>query len=203
MKREVFVSYSQTDRSRAFELVDYLESHGISAWIAPRDIQPAADWAEAIIEAISAASLMVLVFSAQCDTSPQVRREVERAVHRGIPVLTFRLENVIPTRSLEYFLSTQHWMDAFDAPIDACFERLVQHIAGLTSTSDASAAKVVGADLRLLRDSLVDSVGPIGTLLLQRAVRAGLSGQLLVDTLAGEIDAPAQRKAFLTRHGSA
>ena len=99
--RDVFVSYSQADRECAFQLVARLESRGIGVWVAPRDISPATDWAEAIIEAISGARLMVLVFSASCNASPQVRREVERAVHREIPILPFRIEDVLPAKSLE------------------------------------------------------------------------------------------------------
>ena len=43
-----------------FELVERLEARGLTVWIAPRDISPAADWAAEIIDAISAARLMVL-----------------------------------------------------------------------------------------------------------------------------------------------
>jgi hypothetical protein len=51
----------------------------------------------------------VLVFSASAYASPQVRREVERAVHKGVSLLPVRIEDVLPSKSLEYFLSTQHW----------------------------------------------------------------------------------------------
>lgn len=116
MAREVFVSYSQPDRDCAFELVAQLEASDFSVWIAPRDISPSADWAAEIIAAISAARLMVLVFSTHSNASPQVRREVERAVHKQLPVLPFRIEEVLPSSSLEYFLSSQHWLDAFPPP---------------------------------------------------------------------------------------
>jgi hypothetical protein len=46
MARDVFVSYSVPDRDCAFELVTRLEARGLSVWIAPRDISPAAEWAE-------------------------------------------------------------------------------------------------------------------------------------------------------------
>ena len=60
MSRDVFVSYSLPDRDCAFELVARLEGRGLSVWIAPRDISPAAEWAEEIIDAISSARLMLL-----------------------------------------------------------------------------------------------------------------------------------------------
>jgi hypothetical protein len=43
---------------------------------------------------------------------------VERAVNRGLPIIPFRIENVMPARSLEYFLSTPHWLDAFTPPLE-------------------------------------------------------------------------------------
>jgi hypothetical protein len=93
-------------------------------WIAPRDVSPSADWAEDVIDAISAARIMVLVFSASTNESVQVRREVERAVHKGLVVLPFRVEDVLPIKSLEYFLSSQHWLDAFAPPREVHYQRL-------------------------------------------------------------------------------
>ncbi|MGB9331106.1 MAG: toll/interleukin-1 receptor domain-containing protein, partial [Steroidobacteraceae bacterium] len=124
MARDVFVSYSVPDRDCAFELVTRLEARGLSVWIAPRDISPTAEWAEEIIDAISSARLMVLVFSSHSNSSPQVRREVERAVHKQLPVLPFRLEDIVPSKSLEYFLSSQHWLDGCPPPREPHYERL-------------------------------------------------------------------------------
>src|ERR1700722_14746844 len=128
MAKEIFVSYSQPDRPCAFELVAQLEAGGVECWIAPRDITPAADWAAAIIEAISNARIMVLVFSASSNASPQVRREVERAAHKQVRILPFRIENVLPSQSLEYFLSAAHWLDAFPPPRAPYYARLCEYI---------------------------------------------------------------------------
>src|ERR1700722_8540469 len=135
MRQDVFVSYSQSDRDCALNLVAHLETRGIKVWVAPRDIAPSADWAAEIIEAISTSRLMLLVFSAACNESPQVRREVERAVHRHLPILPVRIEDVLPTKSLEYFLSTQHWLDAFPAPLESHYERLSRQVSGLLATT--------------------------------------------------------------------
>jgi TIR domain len=121
---DVFVSYSQSDRECAFDIVAWLEAREISVWIAPRDVSPTADWAEDVIDAISSSRIMVLVFSASTNESVQVRREVERAVHKGLVVLPFRVEDVLPIKSLEYFLSSQHWLDAFPPPREPYYERL-------------------------------------------------------------------------------
>jgi TIR domain len=137
----IFVSYSQSDRDIAMALVSALEAGGLPCWVAPRDVAPGADWAAEIVDAIAAARVMVLVFSASANTSPQVRREVERAVHRQVIVLPFRVADILPSRSLEYFLSSQHWLDAFPAPMEPHYARLGAYLKTLlTGNAPASAA---------------------------------------------------------------
>jgi hypothetical protein len=118
MAHDVFISYSSRDKPAADAACAVLEAAGLRCWIAPRDILPGDDWGGAIIRAISAAQAFVLVFSANANQSPQVRREVERAVNRGLPVIPVRIENVSPTDALEYFINTPHWLDAYTPPLD-------------------------------------------------------------------------------------
>ncbi len=84
---DVFVSYSSKDKTTCDALCATFENKGIRCWIAPRDILPGANWGEAIIRGIEQCQVMVLVFSAHSNESPQVKREVERAVSKGIPVI--------------------------------------------------------------------------------------------------------------------
>lgn len=219
VQRDIFVSYSQPDRECAFQLVAQLEADGLSVWIAPRDISPAADWAEEIIDAISAARVMVLVFSAHCNDSPQVRREVERAVHRQVPVLPFRIEDVLPARSLEYFLSTQHWLDAFPPPCAPHYTRLSTHISALLNASTGTRAAYVPrpippgpaatdpkgavspvlhpAELELLARQLAYYVGPMAPHLVKRAAAKAVSREELMQLLAGEVDSAPARQQFM------
>ncbi len=144
--RDVFVSYSQADRECAFDIVAWIEARDIGVWIAPRDVSPSAEWAEDVIAAISAARIMVLVFSASTNESVQVRREVERAVHKGLVVLPFRVEDVLPVKSLEYFLSSQHWLDAFPPPREPHYERLCTFLkAALAAPPSAQLHQASGA----------------------------------------------------------
>jgi TIR domain/OmpA family len=124
---DVFISYSSKDKPTADAVCATLEATGIRCWIAPRDIAPGADWGESIVTAIERARVMVLVFSAHANDSPQIKREVERAVHKGIAIIPLRIKDVMPARSLEYFLSTPHWLDAFSPPL----ERHLQYLAAV------------------------------------------------------------------------
>ena len=101
-----------------------LEARGIRCWIAPRDILPGANWAESIIDAIEAAQVMVLIFSGNANESVQIHREVERAVHLGLTVVPLRIEDTPPSKTMEYFISAPHWLDALTPPLDRHIERL-------------------------------------------------------------------------------
>ncbi len=132
MSHDIFICYSARDKPLATAICAVLEAEGVRCWMAPRDIVPGADWGESIIDAINEARAMVLVFSSNAnDAQQQIKREVERAVNKGIPVIPFRIENVMPTKALEYFLSTPHWLDAFTPPLDEHVRQLAVSIKRL------------------------------------------------------------------------
>jgi hypothetical protein len=132
MAHDVFICYSSRDKPVADAVCAVLEAEGVRCWIAPRDILPGADWGESIIDAINEASAMVLIFSSNANAAQsQIKREVERAVNKGLPVIPFRIENVMPTKALEYFLSTPHWLDAFTPPLDEHVRQLADSIKRL------------------------------------------------------------------------
>ena len=139
MAHDVFISYAHQDRTVANAVCATLEAHGIRCWIAPRDILPGSDWGEAIIDAIQGAKALVLVFSSSSNDSDQIKREVERTVHQGIAVIPFRIEDVLPNKTLEYFISTQHWLDALTPPLE-------DHMAHLAETITVLLAKKSGKE---------------------------------------------------------
>ena len=126
---EVFVSYSHRDKPVADAVVSRLEQAGIRCWIAPRDVLPGRVWGEAIVDAIETTRLMVVVLSSEANDSRQVVREVERAIAHDVVVIPFRIEPFEPTGAMSYYLSSEHWLDAMTAPLDAHIARLVE-VAG-------------------------------------------------------------------------
>jgi Tfp pilus assembly protein PilF len=131
MAHDVFISHSSKDKLAADAACAVLEGQGIRCWIAPRDITPGADWSASIIDAIGEVKVFVLLFSQHANTSHQIQREVELAVSRGIPILPVRLERVSPSRSLGFFISTQHWLDAFSPPLQRHLTYLAQIVRSL------------------------------------------------------------------------
>jgi len=130
---DVFISYSSTDRSVADAVCATLESRAIGCWIAPRDVLPGEEYAAALVRALHNSRLMILVFSARANQSPQVLREVERAVSKGLTIITFRIEDAPPTAAMEYYISTCHWLDALTGPLDRHLESLAGTVMQLLS----------------------------------------------------------------------
>ncbi|MBL8649453.1 MAG: toll/interleukin-1 receptor domain-containing protein [Sphingopyxis sp.] len=181
MAAEVFISYSSKDRTIANMVCALLEERGHRCWIAPRDILPGTEWGEAIVTGLKGAQVFVLVFSQHANTSPQILREVERAVHLGLPIIPFRIEDVVPERSLEYFMSVPHWLDALSPPVEDHIARLgdvvSQLVNGVTDARDYRSAKPQGAAKLSWNNALVraGTGGAVLALLLLAAWLGGLT----------------------------
>jgi TIR domain len=221
MPHHVFICYSHADAGHADSICRALEVSGIRCWIAPRDISPSKDWAEEIIDAISSAAIMVLVVSSHSNGSPQVRREVERAVGKNVPILPLRVEDVLLSKSLEYFVSTQQWLDAFTPPFEAHLEKLricvwevlrgrsADGAQGLGRTSVSSAVGPAAVapvtvrapalspqDLKYVETQLASYLGPVAKLLVSQAARRSSSTEQLIALLAGELKTDTEQKSF-------
>jgi TIR domain len=140
MAHDVFLSHSVKDKAVAEAIVARLEGESVTCWIAPRDVVPGADWGESIIDAIESSRIMILIFSRNADASPQIKREVERAVNKGVYIIPFRVDDIPPTKSLEYFISTSQWMDAFSPPLERHLDNLARTVKAVLKTSPVSAA---------------------------------------------------------------
>jgi len=138
MSHDVFISYSSKDKAIADAVCATLANNQIRCWIAPRDILQGIEYGQALVNAIKISRAVVLVLSSNSNVSPQVMREVERAVSNGIPIIPLRIENIMPSESMEYYLSSVHWLDAITPPIE-------QHLDKLTDT----VARILGGKVSL------------------------------------------------------
>jgi dienelactone hydrolase len=124
MAHDVFISYSNKDKSAADAVCSILEQNEIRCWIAPRDITPGVPFAEAIIDGITGSKVFVLVYSSNSNHSQQVIKEVGRAVHHGLAIIPLRLEDVPMSKQLEYYVSDVHWLDALTPPLEKHINKL-------------------------------------------------------------------------------
>lgn len=103
----LFISHSSKDEDLAAGIVQHLVSLGVSCWIAPRDISPGEDWAESVLRAIDNARCLLLVATASSFLSGQVRREIERAADKGIPILSVVFDGAVIPDWLRYHVNEE------------------------------------------------------------------------------------------------
>jgi TolB-like protein len=134
----VFISYASRDAAVAQQACSALEAAGFSCWIAPRDVQPGAEYADAIVGAINEAKTVVLVLSQSAIASSHVAREVERAASKQKLIIALRIDAAGLNRSLEYFLSSSQWIDVSALGMPAAIAKLKEAVAhGSTSAKTA------------------------------------------------------------------
>ena len=223
MSHDVFISHSHTDKVFADAVCNKLESSDIRCWVAPRDIHPSEDWAEAIINAMDASKILLLVFSSSSNNSPQVRREVERAVNKGLIILPLRIEDVSLCKSLEYFISTQHWLDAITGNMEEnllqlcdCVALLLERLPSALGAAPVALKPAISPEqepiphaeavsqispeiLNSVGDLLGQVLGPIANHLVKRRATADMTPTELVSALSQEIDNELKRKQFVAR----
>jgi TolB-like protein/Tfp pilus assembly protein PilF len=122
---DAFISYASQDAAIAAALVAALEQHGVACWIAPRDVEAGALYADAIVRAIGGARVFVLVLSASAIASSHVGKEVERASSKKRPILAFRTDTAPLTPAFEYFLSESQWIEAQAENSEAAYAKLI------------------------------------------------------------------------------
>ena len=127
--RKVFISYASHDSDAANTVCQSLESHGVPCWVAPRDVMPGAQYADAIVGAINDAKAVVLLMSASAMQSSHVGREVERAASKHKQIIAFRIDAAPPNPGLEYFLSGSQWIDVPALGLKAALTKLAAALA--------------------------------------------------------------------------
>ena len=130
MAHDVFISHSTNNRPVANAVCAALESAGIRCWIAPRDVMPGRSYSGEITRAIQQSRAFILIFSQHSNNSEQVLREVQLAANSRLHIVQFRIDAVIPSDDLEYYLSGPHWLDAVTPPLE-------NHLGQLTSSMKA------------------------------------------------------------------
>jgi hypothetical protein len=131
MTHKVFICHSAKDKLVADAACAALEAHRIPCWIAPRDILAGEEYGAALIDALDECQIVLLIFSLNANNSPQVRREIERAVSKEKILVPYRIEDVLPSRAMEFALMNTHWLDALTPPMEHRLTELCDTITRL------------------------------------------------------------------------
>ena len=141
---DVFISYAQQDKPIADAVCAKLESRNIRCWIAPRDISPGKSFPEAIIEGIEDGKVVVLIFSSHANKSAHVTRELTNAVNKGRIIIPFRVEDVTPSKSMEYLIGVPHWLDAVSPPLEKHIDLLAGTVENIINPGQKAGRQTSG-----------------------------------------------------------
>jgi predicted ATPase len=146
---DVFISYSTEDAAVASAICSHLESADVECWIAPRDPVPGIPYGRQLTEAIDSSRILLLVLSAASNASRAVLHEIELASNRGKVILPCRIEDVMPSRDLEFYVRAVHWFTATNGSIEqqapdlvALVQRVLQRVSDRDTLTDPSGASL-------------------------------------------------------------
>ncbi len=224
MAHDVFISYSTVDKPAADAVCAKVEARGIRCWIAPRDIMPGVDWSDAIIDALSGCRVFLLLLSAASNNSEQVKRELQVAVGKGIPILPVRMEEFPLSKHMQYFIGTPHWLDAMTPPLEKHLQKLADTLAALLQATQRDDDNVTPAApptteptpastpiavvpatewdaevLKTIETQLCALIGPLGRLLVRKAAVKATDLDELFELLAPHLADEMERKTLEER----
>ncbi|MEL7110259.1 MAG: toll/interleukin-1 receptor domain-containing protein [Pseudomonadota bacterium] len=115
MAHDVFLSYRRTDQALAQKLVQSLQAQGVSVWW-DQMIEGGEDWREAIVENLTSARALVILFSEECNTSKQLKKELSIADSLDKEVIPVLIEDTKPKGHYLYELSARNWLQVHPNP---------------------------------------------------------------------------------------
>lgn len=151
MLKQVFISHSSKDHSRAVEICEELEKNGISCWIAPRNAIGGMPYAEEIVHAIRECKVVLLIASFFINSSEQIMNEIEIAVNNSKIILPFKIEEVEYNDSYKYYLNRKHWIEATPNPQNY-YSLLVEELKYLLSSERIDTNTIDNTYLNTLKE---------------------------------------------------
>lgn len=145
--KEVFVSYTSSDKEVAYKLVSYLEGRNISCFIAPRDVDPGKAYAANLMQAIDHCSVVILIASRAINASEHVLNEVDVIIEKKKPLLPVFIEDFEMNDDYRYYLGRKQWVIAYPESIDTHYSKIYNDMEPyLPKKSEPVAKKTVAED---------------------------------------------------------
>ena len=137
----VFISHSSANQDKAEELLNKLESAGISCWFAPRDIPPGAAYSSEIPKAIGECTYFVLLLSNEAQNSPFVMLELDQAIKRRKEILPMALEQMDQNESTNFLINAKQAVDA-TKDFDGAVKKIIKTISDNFRNPDADSLHI-------------------------------------------------------------
>lgn len=194
-----FLSYSRSDERFALRLAKDVRTRGIAMWVDQLDIRPSEHWDRAIERAVRDCRGIVVILSPRSVASDNVADEISFAIDSGKSVLPVMIERcTLPLR-----ITRMQVIDAtsnYEKALQQCVAELKRPKHGPNSVrvhpteprTPLSADTISDAKRRL-----APIVGPIASVLVDKAVSRAGSNNELYAVLAQHIEKEADRRHFL------
>ncbi len=128
MKKDIFISYTSSDKVVADSLVAYLEGMGFNCFIAPRDIDPGRNYGANIVSAIEDCKLVVLIASHSINESEHCHNEVDVIVDRKKPILPIVIEEFDLDDDYRYYLGRKQQILAYPEKIEKYYAKILDGV---------------------------------------------------------------------------
>lgn len=128
MQHDVYITSAPKDKKIASKVCSALEAKGMSCWTASRDMIPGINRAESVAEAIVNSRLMIIVLSKIANKDEELSNELILADKENIRIIPFRIDDMKPEKSMQFYLSGAHWMSATNPPTTEQLNQLAETI---------------------------------------------------------------------------
>ena len=126
MNKKIFISFNEENIKVANGMSEYFGSD--LCWLPHNDLVQIDDSLrseeEQTLEAIKNAEYLVLILSKYSQYSKPNLDEVHYAFDNGTKVVTFRIEDVSPSKDMEPYLNKELWFDTFKGHMYEHMKRL-------------------------------------------------------------------------------
>lgn len=126
---DVFISYSTPDLLRAQELATILRREKVTPWLAPEDRISVGNWfVTALTGALREVKVLILVLSNYSIESVHVRRELQMAVDRNLPILPLMIRKCALDDEFKYLLGLHQWHPCLEESFEAQADFVLRHV---------------------------------------------------------------------------
>ena len=130
MNKKIFISFNEENIIVANGMAEYFGSS--MCWLPHNDLQEIDDnllsQEEQTLDAIKNADYLVLILSKYSQYSKSNLDEVKYAFDNGTKIVTFRIEDVEPSKDMKPFLNDELWFDTFKGHMYEHMKRLEEVI---------------------------------------------------------------------------
>lgn len=155
----------------AQELCALLESRGVRCWIAPRNIDPGAEYADEIVRGIRSCDALILVATPAAIASNNVLNELEQAHKADKTIFTVMVGKPQITPRFDYYIARLHWIESANGAMGDVATRLADVMTGHKAWPDVATPPSLGRRLSYDRRAFW---GSLVACLLTLALAAGI-----------------------------